>query len=96
MVRLWRGELPLGEAYWTHAVLGVAAANLLATALALLLLAREVHPAAALAVWFAPVPYVLAAVVGVWRSADRAAAGPTTAALARWTAALWGLLMVLA
>lgn len=95
MGRLWRGELPLSEAFWTHAIILVAVLNMVATAAALGLLAAGLHPAAAVAIYIAPFPYVVAAVVGVWRSADRQAATPTIATLARWSAAAWGILMAL-
>jgi len=95
MGRLWRGELPLSEAFWTHAIICVAVANIVATAAALGLLAAGLHPAAAVAIYIAPFPYVVAAVVGVWRSADREAASPEIATLARWSASAWGMMMVL-
>lgn len=95
MGRLWRGELPLAEAFWTHAILGVAVANMTATAVALLLLAAGLHPVAAVVAWLSPAPYVLVAVIGVWRSADRARTSPAVVTLARWTAVLWGVVMAI-
>lgn len=95
MGRLWRGELALSEAFWTHAIILVAVANMPATAAALGLLAAGLHPAAAVAMYVAPIPYGVAAVVGVWRSADREAGSPGIAMLARWSAAAWGMLMAL-
>lgn len=95
MGRLWRGALPLSEAFWMHAIILVAVTNLSATAVALGLLAAGLHLAAALVVWLSPAPYVVVAVVGVWRSASAAGTGQTMAMLARWTAAFWGLAMVI-
>lgn len=95
MGRLWRGELSLADAFWTHAIILVAVANLAATVAALGLLAAGWPPAAAVVVWLSPVPYVIVAVVGVWRSSEAAGTGRITAMLARWTAAIWGLVMVI-
>jgi hypothetical protein len=71
LLRLWRGELPLGEAFWTYAVLGGLLVNAL-TSLALLALIAADRPLAALAAGYAlSVPYNVIALVGVWRSAAR-------------------------
>jgi TctA family transporter len=94
--RLWRGDLALAEAFWTHAVLGVTVASLVATAASLTLLSAGAPPLAAVAVHLSPAPYIVVAVAGVWRSADCAAAAPAVAALARWTALAWGIVMVVA
>ena len=69
--RLWSGELPLGEAFWTYAVLGGVLVNL-GTTLALLGLVAADRPVLGLIVGYGlSIPYNLLAVVGVWRSADR-------------------------
>ena len=53
--RLWRGELPLAEAFWLWAVLGAIGYAL----------------AAWIAGYALSIPYNILALVGVWRSADR-------------------------
>lgn len=71
LARLWRGDLPLGEAFWGWAVLGGIAVNLL-TSLAFLVLMAAGRPAAAFVVGYGfAVPYNFVATVGVWRAADR-------------------------
>lgn len=90
--RLWRGDLPLAEAFWTHAIAFVGLANLGATFATLVLLTAGVHPVIAVAVFLTPAPYGAVAVVGVWRSADRSRS--PNAAVARWTALVWWLVML--
>jgi hypothetical protein len=66
---LWSGDLPLGEAFWTYAVVVALAVNV-STTLAFLALISANRPIAALFVGYAlSVPYNVAALVGVWRSA---------------------------
>lgn len=68
---LWSGDLPLGEAFWTYAVVGGVAVNGVTTLLLFVLLAAD-RPVAALLVGYGlPLPYNVAALVGVWRSAGR-------------------------
>lgn len=69
--RLWAGDLPLHEAFWTWAVAGGLLVNL-ASSLGFLALIVADRPLAALLVGYAPsVPYNLVVLVGVWRSAAR-------------------------
>jgi hypothetical protein len=68
---LWFGDLPLGEAFWTYAVVGGLAVNVITTLLLLTLLSWD-RPFAALFVGYGlAVPYNVVALVGVWRSAAR-------------------------
>ena len=68
---LWSGDLPLGEAFWTYAVVGGLAVNLITSLLFLALISWD-RPLAALFVGYAlSVPYNIVALVGVWRSAAR-------------------------
>ena len=68
---LWSGDLPLGEAFWTYAVGGGLAVNLITSLLFLALISAD-RPVAALFVGYAlSVPYNVVALVGVWRSAAR-------------------------
>lgn len=69
LVALWRGELPLKEAFWTWTVTIGLIVNVSSTILFLALISLD-QPWAALLVGYAPsVPYNVVAVVGVWRSA---------------------------
>ena len=87
LAHLWRGELPLGEAFWTWAVCGGIAVNALTKTGFLVLLAEG-------QVWLAmvvnlalAVPFGIVALVGVWRSAARFAGPALHADLARGGAA---------
>jgi hypothetical protein len=68
---LWRGDLPLGEAFWTYAVSLGLVLNLLTTLLFLVLLSWDWPIAALFAGHAFTVPYNCIALVGVWRSAAR-------------------------
>lgn len=93
---LWRGELPLGQAFWSHGILYSGLASLCATVAAFALISAEAPTAVAAVIYFLPTPYILAALVGVWRSADRYTGPPHLATLARLAGALWALAMILA
>lgn len=81
--RLWTGALPLEQAFWSYAVLGGIAVNAV-TSLAFLILFASDQPVAALVVGYGlSLPYNLAAIVGVWRSAERARDNPQRADLYR-------------
>lgn len=68
---LWRGGLPLDEAFWIWAVGVGLAVNLASSGLFLALIAAD-WPWVALLVGYAlSVPYNVLATVGVWRSAAR-------------------------
>jgi len=88
--RFWRGELPLAQAFWSWGILGGAVVNLFASLLAALLLAADFPAWLAALVFAGPIPWNLALIVGVWRSAARAA--PTReASLAQVAILVWGL-----
>jgi hypothetical protein len=66
---LWAGNLTLGEAFWTYAVGGGIAVNVVTSLLFLILISWD-RPIAALLVGYGlPVPYNVVAAIGVWRSA---------------------------
>ncbi len=69
--RLWRGELPLSQAFWNFAVIGAFAVNLGTSALFLALLMNGYTVAAFIVGYALSVPYNVLVAVGVWRSADR-------------------------
>jgi hypothetical protein len=73
---LWRGELPLAEAFWTWTVAIGLVVNI-ATSLLFIAFVMLDRPWVALILGYgASIPYNVAAVAGVWRSAARHP-GPT-------------------
>ncbi len=96
MKALWQGQVPLARAFWRYVVFYGTLANLVATAAALGLLSAGFPEVWSICVFLTPAPYLVAASVGVWRSADRYDGPPYLALLARTMAAVWaGLLMVI-
>jgi hypothetical protein len=80
---LWRGELPLGEAFWTWAISVGLLVNVSTSLLFLVLLSMD-RPWAALFVGYAlSVPYNVLVTVGVWRAAAQHEGHPWHAELAR-------------
>jgi hypothetical protein len=80
---LWRGDLPLGDAFWTWTVFGGLLVNI-STSVAFLALITVDLPWLALIVGYGlSLPYNLVAVVGVWRSAARHDGPRSQADLAR-------------
>lgn len=70
--RLWAGDLPLGRAFWTYAVVYGIVLNLVCTALGLILFMLTGNALLAFILHLLPLPYMGFAAMGVWRSADRA------------------------
>lgn len=68
---LWRGDLPLQNAFWNWAVLGGLIVNLASSAAFLLLMTADQLIAALIVGYGFSLPYNILASVGVWRSADR-------------------------
>ena len=67
---LWNGRLPLEIAYWRYAIFYGLLLNVLATAIFLTLVVLDLPIAVAVIVHLLPLPYMIAAMVGVWQSAD--------------------------
>lgn len=87
---LWRGELPLADAFWTWAVFGGLLVNLPTTAAKWILLASQ-ETAAALVVGYAlPVPFNVLVALGVWRASAHYE-GPAHWAILARAAAIVGL-----
>ncbi len=83
MARLWRGDLPLADAFWNWAVIGGLVVNIF-TSLAFIVLIANDRPWLAVVAGYAPsLPYNLVVTVGVWRSAARHEGDPRHADLAR-------------
>jgi hypothetical protein len=91
---LWRGEIPLGQVFWTFAMGFGTILNLLATGVGLFAMANGMPAPAAVAIHVLPIPYNILVLVGVWRSADAFAGHPALATAARVIAAVWFALML--
>ena len=91
---LWSGDFPLGQAFWHYAIAYGTTANILATAAAIAAVLAGLPDAVAIGLHFLPLPYVVMAVVGVWRSADKYRGDPTWAGIAKAAVIVWGALMV--
>jgi hypothetical protein len=89
--RLWAGEVPLGRVFWQYAMIGGTALNLMATLLAMALLAADVPGLLALAAFALPIPYNLFVLVAVWRSASAYQGPRLLADLARVTSLIWAV-----
>jgi hypothetical protein len=95
LVALWRGNIPLGQAFWEYAVSYGTIANIVATAAAVAAAAISLSDVAIVALFLMPVPYILLAVVGVVRSANRYAGPPHWAVMAKVAVLAWGTIMIL-
>ena len=69
--RLWRGDLPLPQAFWYWAVAGGIVVNLLTSISFLVLIMHDLIVAALVVGYALSVPYNFVVTVGVWRSAGR-------------------------
>ncbi len=81
--RLWRGELPLSNAFWNWAVLGGLVVNAVSSAVFLFLISADRPVAALIAGYALSLPYNAVVTIGVWRSAERYAGDRRWAGLAR-------------
>ena len=68
---LWRGDLGLGDAFWTWVVLGGLLVNVTTTILFVVLITNDLPVPALFVGYGLSLPYNFVAVVGVWRSASR-------------------------
>jgi hypothetical protein len=94
LVALWRGELPLSQAFWEYAIVYGTIANIVATAAAIAAVAAGLPDAVGIGLFLSPVPYILTAVVGVMRSASRYQGTPVWAGLAKIAVIVWGAIMI--
>ncbi len=83
MLRLWRGELPLPEAFWTWVVLGGLLVNVTTSIGFLWLIMAGLMVPAYVVGYGLSLPYNLVATVGTLRSASRPDADPRWAGMAR-------------
>lgn len=94
--KLWDGEVPLGEAFWSYAIAYGLLLNVVTSFTFTMLLIHD-GPAHLLILAFAaPLPYNLLAVVAVWRSADRYSGSRRRAELARFGTVFWMLALTAA
>ena len=94
LVALWRGDVPLGQAFWGYAIVYGTIANIVATAAAIAAVAAGLPNAVAICLFLVPVPYILTAIVGVMRSADRYQGPAKWASLAKVAVVMWGAGMI--
>lgn len=92
--KLWRGDLPLGQAFWEYAIAYGTSANLVATGAAIAAATAGLPDLVALCIFFSPLPYILAAVLGVLRSANKYQGPAERATMARIAVIVWGALMI--
>jgi hypothetical protein len=92
---LWRGDIPLGQAFWEYAIAYGTSANIAATMAAVAAVAAGLPDVVSVGLFLIPVPYILIAVVGVIRSAKSYQGPGMLAVLARAAVIIWGAAMVL-
>lgn len=84
--RRWHGQVPLTVLLWRDMIGVGTLINLIATVLALAAMVQGAHPALALTLHFAPLPYNVFLFVALWRSPHRDVVTSTLAAV--WLAAV--------
>jgi hypothetical protein len=94
LVALWKGHVPLGQAFWGYAIVYGTIANVVATAAAIAAVAASLPDALAIGLFLVPIPYILTAVIGVVRSANRYQGPPMWAGLAKLAVIVWGAVMI--
>ena len=95
LAALWRGEIPLGRAFWEFAIVYGTTANIVAAIAAILAAAAGLPDVVVLAIFLVPLPYVLTAALGVLRSSNSYQGPPEWRHLARIAVLVWGAAMVL-
>lgn len=90
---LWRGEVSLTEAFWHWAVFWGVLANAVTSALFLVLVLNDMHPALLVPAYLLPLPYNVFVCVAVWRSAAAYGGPAHHAELARWITLLGAILL---
>lgn len=91
LTRIWRGEVPLAQAFWGYAILYGSMINLVATGAALALMAAGLPIALGVTVFFLPMVYSILMLVGVWRSADSFEGDRIWADLAKLGVVVWAI-----
>jgi hypothetical protein len=94
VVALWKGDVPLDQAFWEYAIVYGTIANIVATAAAMAAVAADLPAAVAVCLFLVPVPYILTAVVGVVRSAKKYRGPSSWARMAKIAVIMWGAAMI--
>ena len=94
LVALWRGDVALGQAFWEYAIAYGTIANIVATAAAIATVMAGLPEVLAIGLFLTPLPYILTAVVGVVRSANKYRGPPAKAIMAKIAVILWGAAMI--
>jgi hypothetical protein len=94
ILALWRGHIPLSQAFWTYTLLLGTLINLLATGLMFAAMAAGVPAAAAILLHLMPLPYNILVLMAVWRSAGDFRGPRPLAAIAQLATALWFAVMI--
>jgi hypothetical protein len=89
IVEFWRGDVPLGRAFWLWGILGGGVVGLFTTVFALALVTAGVPAWLAALVFTLHIPWNLVLLVGVWRSAGQPEVSRDTASLARLVTLAW-------
>ena len=69
--RRWHGQIPLAVLLWRDMIGVGTLINVLATVVGLAVMLQGAHPAVAVALHFAPLPYNVFLFAAVWRSPHR-------------------------
>lgn len=85
---LWRGDLSLGDAFWTWTVVTGLVVNVVTSILFAVLITKDLAVPALIFGYGLSIPYNILAVVGVWRSAARHDGPGLEAVLARWASVI--------
>lgn len=93
ILRLWRGEIALSQAFWHYAVIIGFIVNATSTLLFMGLIANDYPTLAALVGYGLSIPYNILAIVGVWRSSERYDGAKSTAELARVAGLVWVVIL---
>jgi hypothetical protein len=91
IVRLWRGEVGLGRAFWEYTIGYGTLAHTAATGLAYGLYVAGAPLWVAAVIYFVAAPYTVLVTVGVWRSAERYQGPEQWAIAARIAVAAWAV-----
>ncbi len=89
LTQLWRGELPLREAFWRYLITYDLLLNLGATLAALTVVLAQGPIVFAAIFHLLPLPYSILAAIGAWRSAERFEGSQTLASLAKIVIIVW-------
>ena len=96
IVEFWRGDVPLGRAFWLWGIVGGGVVSLFATLFTLMFLAAGAPAWLAVLVFAAHIPWNLVLLVGVWRSAGRPEVSRAHSNLVRLVILIWVVVLSLA